>query len=285
MTEKDSEKERFAREAYVIKAGWREKEREELKPMFETGKTTQSNSTEALHEKLTSMASESTVSIKTARTRPSQEIFRVQEKIEEKKNTAKKLMMAALAALVAAGIGYPAKLAYDGKIEVKKLSQDYKSLQITIAELNRRNLELYKKIFPQVQELETSKLESALKGIEENIDLAAKMKLEADALWTDKKYDQALELYERASKTNPLNDRSAYLLKEAELTKYDQSHFKHFYIVRKGDTLERLAKRAKVSAQRIQNANGPKYVVLYQGRLIKGMRLALPEDIDLVRKK
>ena len=260
-----------------------EKEQQEPGPVPGNEESAQNNSAESLHEKLRSMASENESSDSSLKSRPSHEIFRVQEKIAEKKSTAKKIAITAFAGLLAVCIGYPAKLAYEGKIEVKKLTSDYKSLQIVIAAVNQRNYELYRKIFPQVEELQSSKLDSALKGIEENIDLAAKMNMEADDLWRNEKYDEAMKLYDHASKINPLNDRSVYLVREADLAKYDQVNFKRVYIVQKGDTLERLAKRAKVSVERIQNANGPKYAVLYQGRLIKGMRLVLPVDINPVR--
>jgi len=127
--------------------------------------------------------------------------------------------------------------------------------------------------------LETARVDSALKGIEDNIDLAAKMNADADELWGREQYDQALELYDRAAKISPLKDRSAYFAKESALAKRDQEQFKRFYIVQKDDTLESVAQRANISELRIINANGPKYTALYQGRLIKGMQLALPVSI------
>ena len=130
-----------------------------------------------------------------------------------------------------------------------------------------------------MKELQSSKLDSALKGIGESLDLAVKMNLDADGLWNKKKYDQALKVYDHASKINPLNDRNAYLIKEAALIKYDQTSFKQAYVVQEGDTLESIAKRAKISAQRIKNTNGPRYPVVYQGYITKGMQLALPVDI------
>ncbi len=188
-------------------------------------------------------------------------------------------MITSLVALLLVGIGYPAKLAYEGKVEVKKLTMDYKSLQIALAAVNQRDHKLYRKIFPQVEELNSTRIESALKGIEDSIDMAAKINLEAGDLWARKQYDQAMKLYVRAAKINPLNDKSAYLLKEAELTKHDQASFKRFYIVQEGDDLKSIAKRAGISEQRIINANGPRYAALYGGHVAEGMQLALPVAI------
>ena len=254
----------------------------ENKPILGDEPVPQNDSAESLHEKLRSLASEQAGNPRAAKRSP-QEIFSVQEKIAEKKNTAKKLTIAALVVLVLVAIGYPTKLAYEEKIQVGKLTMDYKSLQVAIADMTQRDYQLYKKIFPQVEDLQKSKLDSALKGIEENIDMSAKLNQEADDLWAKENYEEALKLYDQASKVNPLNDRSAFLTRQAELTKYDQEHFKYFYVVKKEDTIESLAARANVSVERIQNANGPKYAVLYQGRLIRGMQVALPVDIDLVR--
>ena len=188
-----------------------------------------------------------------------------------------------LVVLLVAGIGYLTKLAYEGKLEIRQLSKDYKLLQVTIDAINKRNYELYKKLFPQLRELESSRVDSALLGIEDNLDLAIKLNADADALWNEKLYDQAMELYDRSVKINPLNDRTVYLARETELARQDQEYFKRFYIVQKGDTLESVAARAKVPAQRIINANGPKYTVLYQGRLVRGMQLALPVAIKRVQ--
>ena len=255
----------------------------ENKPILGDEPVPQNDSAESLHEKLRSLASEHAGAPQSAKKRSPQEIFTVQEKIAEKKNTSKKILIAALVVFVAAAIGYPAKLAYDEKIEVGKLTMDYKSLQVVLSDMTQRDYQLYKKIFPHVEELQPAKLDSALKGIEENIDMSAKLNQQADDLWAKENYDEALKLYDQAAKVNPLNDKSTYLTREAELTKYDQEHFRQFYVVKKGDTIESIAARANVSVERILNANGPKYAVLYQGRLIKGMQLALPVDIDLVR--
>ena len=208
--------------------------------------------------------------------------FKVQEKVAGRKNLAKRLLVGVGAIALISGLGYSTKLVYDGKAEVVKLNQDYKTLQVEKDTLVKRDYELYKKIFPQLKDLQGSKLESAVKGIGESIDKAAGMSSEAGALWSRRKYDQAMKMYDQASKTNPLNDRSEYLTKEAELAKRDQEHFKQLYIVQDEDTLEGIAKRARVSVQRIKNANGPKYAVLYQGEIAKGMQLALPVDIELV---
>ena len=121
-----------------------EKERQDFKPIFDSEKAAKNNSAEFLHEKLRGMASEKAGNNKPPRNKSSQEIFRVQEKIAERKNTVKKLMLIALAGLLAAGIGYPTKLAYERKIEVNKLTMDYKSQQITIAAINQRDYELYR---------------------------------------------------------------------------------------------------------------------------------------------
>jgi len=255
----------------------------ENKPILGDEPVPQNDSAESLHEKLRSLASEQAGAPQAAKKRFPQEIFTVQEQIAEKKNTSKKLMIAALVVIVVVAIGYPTKLAYEEKVQVGKLTMDYKSLQVAISDMTQRDYQLYKKIFPQVEELQPAKLDSALKGIEENIDTSAKLTQEADDLWAKENYEEALKLYDQASKVNPLNDKSAYLTREAELTKYDQEHFKQFYVVKKGDTIEGIAAKAGVSVERIQNANGPKYALLYQGRLIKGMQLALPVDIDLVR--
>lgn len=248
----------------------------ENEPILGEGDAARSDSAETLHEKLRSMGSEQAGGAKNPRKRAAQDIFSVQEKIAERKNAAKKLGIAALIILAAVCIGYPTKLAYVRKKAVEKLTADYKSLQIVLADMTQRDYQLYKKIFPQVEELESSRLDSALKAINDNIDLAAKMNQDADDLWAREEYEQALALYEQAAKVNPLNDRSVYLEREAELTKYDQEHFQRVYVVKKGDTLARIAQKAGVSVERIQNANGPKYAVLYEGRLVRGMRLALP---------
>jgi len=209
--------------------------------------------------------------------------FEAQKKLAGRKNLARGLAMGLGALVIAAGIGYTAKLVNDGKQETKKWMTDYKTLQVEYSAKTKRDYALYKKIFPQLKDLTDSKLESAVKGIEESIDKSSKMNIEAEALWKNRKYDQAMKMYDQASKMNPLDTSGkVYLLKEAELTKHDQEHFKYLYVVQEGDTLDHIAKRANVSTRRIKNANGPKYAVIYQGSITKGMQLALPKDIELV---
>ncbi|MEI7527575.1 MAG: LysM domain-containing protein [Elusimicrobiota bacterium] len=280
MTENNPEKDAFKTEVDAIKAVWLKKSKPESKSIFDEQNAVRGNTAEALDKKLRGLATDKKGI--TARLKPdaAQEIFKVQDKVAGKKNVTRTTVLTILAVLLAVSIGYPTKLAYEGKLEVKQLSKNYKLLEVTLEAINRRNYALYRKIFPQVEELKDERIDSALKGIEENLDLATKMTADADELWSKKEYDQAMELYDRATKINPLNNRSAYLSREAELAKDDQAHFKQFYVVRAGDTMENVAKRAKVSELRIRNANGPKYSIIYQGRLVKGMRLTLPININ-----
>ncbi|MEI7527937.1 MAG: LysM peptidoglycan-binding domain-containing protein [Elusimicrobiota bacterium] len=276
MNEKEPEKEIFKTGDDVYSSVPGKTAKQAPGAVFGDESAARSNTAEALAEKLKSAALKNAGAARLPERDSSREIFLAQEKAAGKKNASRTLGKAALAVIDLAGIGYPAKLAYEGKLESGQLTRDYKSLQAALTATNKRDYALYKKIFPQVGELENSRIDSALKGIEENLDLAAKMNADAAELWSGKQYDQAMDLYGRAVKINPLNDSSAYITKGNELARQDQEYFRWFYIVQKGDTLESLSKRAKVPAQRIINANGPKYPALYQGRLAKGMRLALP---------